>query len=118
MAMDIMEAMEDGNHIAVEAGVGIGKSFAYLAPMILLHKETGRPVIIATSTIALQEQLVGDVEKMAEMLGVRLVPLVAKGQTNYLCRKRAESYLSSPRLKLKEELVDSIMHRPPALSLA
>ncbi|MCC8066427.1 MAG: ATP-dependent DNA helicase, partial [Clostridiales bacterium] len=109
MAMDIMEALEDGDHIAVEAGVGIGKSFAYLAPMILLHKETGRPVIIATSTIALQEQLVGDVEKMAEMLGVRLVPLVAKGQTNYLCRKRAESYLSSSRINLKEELVDAII---------
>ena len=49
MALDIAEAMRDKQHIVVGAGVGIGKSFAYLVPLILYNKCFKKPVIISTS---------------------------------------------------------------------
>lgn len=58
MARAVAAAMERRSHLLVEAGTGVGKSFAYLVPAILracLHRET---VVVATNTIALQEQLV------------------------------------------------------------
>ena len=64
MAYDILDALIQKRHIAVEAGVGIGKSFAYLLPLILYSERMEKPVAAATSTIALQEQLLGDVERL------------------------------------------------------
>ena len=60
----ILDAVRGNYHFAVEAGVGIGKSFAYLVPLLLYNKKTGLPVIIATSTIALQEQLMDDIKRL------------------------------------------------------
>ena len=56
MGLDIVQAMIDNKHILVEAGVGIGKTYAYVVPMMFYHKQNRKPIIIATSTIALQEQ--------------------------------------------------------------
>ena len=109
MAFDILDAIRRGQHITVEAGVGIGKSFAYLVPLLLYNQQTRLPVVIATSTIALQEQLLDDVERLSPMLGVRPDVLLAKGQTHYVCKRRAEEFFSSPegqllaRLKLQVE---------------
>lgn len=63
MALDICEAWEADEHIIAEAGVSIGKSYAYIVPLLYYHKAFLKPVVIATSTIALQEQLVGDIKK-------------------------------------------------------
>lgn len=70
MAFAILDAVRGNYHFAVEAGVGIGKSFAYLVPLLLYNKKTGLPVIIATSTIALQEQLMDDIKRLSPMLNV------------------------------------------------
>ena len=96
MAFDILDAIRRGQHITVEAGVGIGKSFAYLVPLLLYNQQTRLPVVIATSTIALQEQLLDDVKRLSPMLGVRPDVLLAKGQTHYVCKRRAEAFFSSP----------------------
>ena len=56
MALDFCQAWEADEHIAVEAGVGIGKSYAYIVPLLYYHKAFLKPIVIATSTIALQEQ--------------------------------------------------------------
>ena len=52
MAYDILDALIQNRHIAVEAGVGIGKSYAYLVPLLLYSEYLDKPVVIATSTIA------------------------------------------------------------------
>ena len=58
MARAIQQALADGRHLAVEAGTGVGKSFAYLVPAIeLVCRGAGR-VLISTFTITLQEQLI------------------------------------------------------------
>ena len=64
MAFEILDAIRSSYHIAVEAGVGIGKSFAYLVPLLLYNQKTNLPVVIATSTIALQEQLMDDIDSV------------------------------------------------------
>ena len=61
MSFEIVDALIHDQHFAVEAGVGIGKSFGYLVPILLYNKKMRKPVIVATSTIALQEQLWKDV---------------------------------------------------------
>ena len=85
MANAILDAIGNKNHLLTEAGVGIGKSFGYLVPVLLYHKETKEPVVIATSTIALQEQLASDAARLMPMLGMKEKVYIAKGQGNYLC---------------------------------
>lgn len=96
MAMEVMEALAQGKHIAAEAGVGIGKSYAYLAPTLLFRKYTGAPVVVATSTIALQEQLISDMDRLTSMMGMNCKPLLAKGQSHYICLSRAKRYFNQP----------------------
>src|SRR5262245_49765296 len=57
MAVAIARALATGGHLIVEAGTGVGKSFAYLVPAILFAVSSRRKAIISTHTINLQEQL-------------------------------------------------------------
>lgn len=70
MSCDIVDGLREKKHVLVEASVGIGKSFAYIVPVLCYIREYGRPVVIATSTIALQEQLKNDIEIIKQMLGM------------------------------------------------
>ena len=88
MSSEICEAVVSKKPIAVEAEVGIGKSVAYLVPIILQYFRERRQIIIATSTIALQEQLEKDVHTVLKMLGVKADVIFATGMRNYLCRRR------------------------------
>ncbi len=68
MALAVARAMEDKSHLLVEAGTGVGKSFAYLVPA-MLRCLRGETVLIATNTISLQEQLIlKDVPLLRELL--------------------------------------------------
>ena len=71
MSLEICDAVVKKKPIAVEAEVGIGKSIAYFVPVILQHFQERRQMIIATSTIALQEQLENDVHTVLRMIGVK-----------------------------------------------
>ncbi|MBR2842240.1 MAG: ATP-dependent DNA helicase, partial [Lachnospiraceae bacterium] len=93
MAEGVVKSIRLGEHLAVEAGVGIGKSFGYLVPLVLYHVEAGKPIVIATSTIALQEQLADDLESLLYMLDLDEPFIVAKGQSNYICNRRAMKYM-------------------------
>ena len=109
MAFEILDAIRGSYHIAVEAGVGIGKSYAYLVPLLLYNQKTKLPVVIATSTIALQEQLMGDIERISPMIGVHPEVLLAKGQTHYICQMRATDYFATPEgqpLARLKQLID------------
>ena len=88
MSSEICEAVVEKKPIAVEAEVGIGKSIAYLVPIILQYFRERRQIIIATSTIALQEQLENDVHTVLQMLGVKADVILAMGMRNYICRRR------------------------------
>ena len=108
MAFEILDAIKNDQHILVEAGVGIGKSFAYLVPLLLYTDQGAGTIVIATSTIALQEQLMRDIRFLHEQLGTRLKVVLAKGQTNYACMKRVEEYQARPDSEMPEELAASL----------
>src|SRR6185436_7177662 len=57
MAVAVARALENGEHLAVEAGTGVGKSLAYLVPAILFAVSRSRKAVVSTHTINLQEQL-------------------------------------------------------------
>ncbi len=108
MSCEIVDALIHNQHFAVEAGVGIGKSFGYLVPILLYNKKLKKPVIVATSTIALQEQLWKDIHDVMPLLNTRPEVILAKGQTHYLCHKRANEYLSMEDAIIPKELADGI----------
>jgi ATP-dependent DNA helicase DinG len=88
MAQAVGRAIDDQRHLVVGAGTGTGKSLAYLVPAVL----SGRSVVVATATRALQDQLATkDLPLVAEALapGRSLRFAVLKGRSNYLCRQRA-----------------------------
>jgi len=91
MATAICESWHTGDHLCVEAPTGVGKSFAYLLPAIHWSLLTGRPVVISTHTIALQEQLMNkDIPILQQLAGVEFTAALAKGRQNYVCRHRLE----------------------------
>ena len=99
MALSVFEAIESKEHLIIEAGVGIGKSFAYLIPLIYFFEMSGKSFIISTSTIALQEQLEKDINIISNQLNIPVDVVVAKGMSNFICFNRLEEFLS----KLKDD---------------
>jgi DNA polymerase-3 subunit epsilon/ATP-dependent DNA helicase DinG len=94
MLKAVATALQQGNHIMVEAGTGTGKSIAYLLPCILFSKANKTPVVISTNTLNLQEQLVNkDIPGLARAIGAAVDVKVAvlKGRSNYLCQRRWEA---------------------------
>ena len=111
MSFEIMDALIHDQHFAVEAGVGIGKSFGYLVPALLYNNMMQKPVIVATSTIALQEQLWKDIHDVMPLLNLQPEVILAKGQTHYLCHKRANEYLHTKDAVIPKELREGIEKR-------
>ncbi|MBX7105735.1 MAG: DEAD/DEAH box helicase family protein [Gemmataceae bacterium] len=89
MAQAVGRAITDCRHLLVEAGTGVGKSFAYLVPALLAANETpDNRVVVSTHTIHLQEQLL---RKDLPLLAKCLPPFRAvllKGRGNYLSQRR------------------------------
>ena len=91
MAAAVERALSEGRHALVEAGTGVGKSYAYLVPLLRYAAEHGVTVAVATSTIALQEQLVRkDLPLLARALPFPVDFTLVKGRGNYLCRRRMD----------------------------
>jgi ATP-dependent DNA helicase DinG len=93
MAEAVRHAIETGEHLAVQAGTGTGKSLAYLVPAIRHAVSTGSTVVVATATIALQRQLIDRdlprlVAALKPLLGTEPVFAILKGRRNYLCLHR------------------------------
>ena len=90
MAELVVEALESGRHAVIEAGTGIGKTFGYLLPVLLLE----RRAIISTGTHTLQDQLFGrDLPLLGAVVGRPMDVAVLKGRGNYLCWHRLDSAL-------------------------
>ena len=102
MAGAIAAALADGRHLAVEAGTGVGKSFAYLVPAIEYVSRTGNKALISTYTITLQEQLINkDIPFLAGCVEQKFSAALAKGRGNYLCRRRLEFAVRRQRRQAK-----------------
>lgn len=93
MVRQVAKAIEEEQHLLVQAGTGTGKSLAYLVPLIAHSRHSGRPSVIATATLALQAQIVGrDLPRLLEAIGPKLEGTVdvalVKGRSNYLCKHK------------------------------
>lgn len=92
MANFVQTALAKNRHLLAEAGVGTGKTFAYLIPLLGRLQGERRPVIVATHTIALQEQLMHDIPAIARVLGLPAPAMLAKGRDHYMCRAALEGF--------------------------
>ena len=89
MADEIAHAFKNSGKLLIEAGTGVGKSFAYLIPAALWAKKTGERVVITTQTINLQEQLMKkDIPFLNTLPGISVNACLAKGKGNYICLRR------------------------------
>lgn len=89
MAVAVARALQNRDHLIVEAGTGVGKSLAYLIPSILFALSEGKKAVICTHTINLQEQLTEkDLPMLAAVLPVKFAFTMLKGRGNYLCSRR------------------------------
>lgn len=90
MAEDVLKTYQDNGIAAIEAGTGIGKSFAYLVPALYYAFEDEEDrTVIATSTINLQRQLMDkDLPALLKVLGKECRVALAVGRNNYLCLRR------------------------------
>lgn len=94
MAAGVARALAEGRVLLCEAGTGTGKSLAYLIPAVGLAKATGKPVIVSTSSIPLQQQLLEkDLPLLAGAWPGPVRVALAKGRGNYVCLRKADDVL-------------------------
>lgn len=79
MSLDILSCYIDRKNLLVEAEVGIGKSFAYLIPALLINQLSKKPIIIATSSIQLSEQLMHDIKDISARIKIPVNAVLGKG---------------------------------------
>ncbi|WP_312370568.1 ATP-dependent DNA helicase [Lachnoclostridium sp.] len=92
-AFKIADAVCNKNVHLAEAGLGTGKTFAYLLSAIPYARFTGKPVVIACATTALQEQLAGsegDIRTLSRLLGLEIDARMAKDPHQYICDVRVD----------------------------
>ncbi len=89
MAGAVQRAIERREHLVVEAGTGVGKSFAYLVPSILAAVESKKKVVVSTHTISLQEQLLRkDIPFLRSVMPCEFSAVLVKGRSNYISLRR------------------------------
>ncbi len=91
MLKAVANALSTGNHLIVEAGTGVGKSFAYLVPAAYFAIQNNTRVVVSTNTINLQDQLIKkDLPSLKTALNLDLRAAIMKGRSNYLCPRRLD----------------------------
>jgi len=107
MAAYVADGYNDGGVLLLEAGTGVGKSFAYLVPALAWARANRERTVVSTNTINLQEQLVGkDLPLLRKALSDDdYTPTFAllKGWRNYLCLSRLASATQAQRTLLEQE---------------
>jgi len=103
MAEAVEQSLAEGSTLVVEAGTGIGKTLAYLVPVLL----SGERAIISTGTKTLQDQLYfRDLPLVRETLGLAVQPALLKGRANYLCLHRLQLARTEGRLPSREAVAE------------
>jgi len=91
MLKSVASALSTGQHLMVEAGTGVGKSFAYLVPAALFATHNQTRVLLSTNTINLQDQLIKkDIPDLQAALNLDVRAAILKGRSNYLCPRRLD----------------------------
>lgn len=91
MAVGVQNAFKDNNYLVVEAGTGVGKSFAYLIPALQFSHKHNKKVVVSTNTKNLQEQLFNkDLPKLENILTIPFKAVLVKGRENYICERKWE----------------------------
>ena len=114
MAVAVARALANREHLAVEAGTGVGKSLAYLIPAVLFAVANAKKAVVSTHTINLQEQLTEkDLPMLERILPVKFEFTMLKGRANYLCTRRlqkaiqqAQSLFTSPEQAELERILE------------
>ncbi len=89
MLRAVVAAINEDEHMLVEAPTGVGKSLAYLIPAIHWATLNNERVVISTATINLQDQIMNrDLPLLRDVLGIAFEAAVVKGRSNYLCPRR------------------------------
>ncbi len=113
MAAHVADGYNDGGVQLLEAGTGVGKSFAYLVPALAWARANGERTVVSTNTINLQEQLVGkDLPMLRKALaqdGYSPTFALLKGWRNYLCLSRMHQAVSAQRTLLEQEKLDELI---------
>lgn len=92
MLKGVAKAFTRKRHLLVEAGTGVGKSLAYLAPSLVWAVAQNEKVVVATHTIALQDQLLrSDISFLRRFLGISFKAAALKGRGNYLCLQKLKA---------------------------
>ena len=87
LAEQVVRAIVQRSALVAEAGTGVGKTFAYLVPVLL----SGRRALVSTATKSLQDQLfLRDLPRLRDALGVPVTLALLKGRSSYLCLHRLE----------------------------
>jgi len=112
MAEAAERAIREKTHLIVEAGTGVGKSFAYLVPAILQasaqrnsagDQKAKKPIIISTNTISLQEQLINrDIPFLNAVLPVEFSAVLVKGRSNYISLRRMQGAIARSKTLFAE----------------
>jgi ATP-dependent DNA helicase DinG len=96
MGREVALALADRHPLLIEAGTGVGKTLAYLVPLVALVVNQGVRGVVSTHTRALQTQIMEqDLPRLAVLLGDRKFKLLM-GRRNYLCLRQRQSFLSRP----------------------
>jgi ATP-dependent DNA helicase DinG len=108
MAEAVENAIAHEKHLIVEAGTGVGKSFAYLVPTILAAAQSSdqnekKRVLISTHTISLQEQLITkDIPFLRSILPMEFSAVLVKGRSNYLSLRRMKQFIDKSKSLISE----------------
>lgn len=111
MAKAVSDAFKNEEHLVVEAGTGVGKSFAYLVPSIEFSYQNRAKVVVSTNTKNLQEQLFyKDLPQLAQILPVPFKAVLIKGRENYICERRWEELISQSAKELNNWDAQALMY--------
>ncbi len=95
MAKCVESAFTENHYLAVEAGTGVGKSFAYLIPALQFSYTRNKKVIVSTNTKNLQEQLFNkDIPVLKNILQIPYKAVLVKGRENYICERKWDEFIT------------------------
>jgi len=96
MGREVAAALASGRALMVEAGTGVGKTLAYLVPLVAQVVAAGTRGVVSTHTRALQSQILEqDLPRLRPLLGDRKFAMLM-GRRNYLCLRQRQAFLSEP----------------------
>ncbi|MBB1441467.1 ATP-dependent DNA helicase, partial [Shewanella sp. SG41-4] len=105
MAVAVSDAIAQKHNLILEAGTGVGKTYAYLIPALL----SGKQVVVSTGSKNLQEQLfLKDLPALLAMLDVHVPIALLKGRNNYLCQLRLEKQMQNAS-QFSEYFIDDLL---------